>query len=112
MAVPSDSRSEPEILSGRRAAVFSHSIGKTHSNYTVTWCCWSKGRKGRLKVPEQVRTAYRGELSLDPETSAVLRVTRRAEPPGSFPNHRTDTMVEYQPVEVGEISFLYPGANR
>lgn len=94
-----------EMLNGRRAAVFSYLVEKARSHYTVVWCCW---RQGRTYVPRQVKAGYRGEIFVDSATGETLRVTRKALVPLLFPTYRADTMVEYQPVEIGGKSYLCP----
>lgn len=94
-----------ETADGRLSAVFAYSIDRAHSNYTVTWCCKVEGR---VRVPDQIKTAYEGQISVDPDTGAIVRVTRNAVTPHFFPNHRTDTVVEYGRVEVDGHSYLCP----
>jgi VWFA-related protein len=53
--------------------------------------------------------ACQGELSIDPDSGAVLRVTAQAvHLPRSFPIRQSQTMVEYLSVTLGGNAFLYP----
>ena len=94
-----------ELLNGKRAALFHYSVDAAHSRYTLTWCCQGHGED---RKPRQVKTAYSGEIAVDPGTGAILRIVRKAAPPRGFPAHRTDTMVEYGPVEIGGRTYTCP----
>jgi VWFA-related protein len=56
-----------------------------------------------------INPSYQGRLFADPDSGAVLRMTRQADDqPPSFPTRRSDTFVAYGPVKVGESTFLLP----
>jgi len=42
-----------ETMDGKRMAVFTYSIDRAHSNYSLTWCCtaWLKRDRGRRWPP-------------------------------------------------------------
>ncbi len=94
-----------EILQGKQVAVFSYSVDSAHSRYTIVWCC---STAGQFKVPQEVKTAYAGELYVDPESGEIVRITRKAQPPPSFPTVQTDTAVDYRKVRIGDESYLAP----
>ncbi len=94
-----------EVLNGKRVAVFSYVVDSVHSRYTIVWCCRTYGR---FRVPREARTAYEGELFVDADSGAILRITRKAKPPADFPTMRTDTAVEYGFVDIGGKSHLCP----
>ncbi len=92
-----------ERLNGVRAAVFSYSVDAAHSRYSLAWCCHGSDVK-----PRQVKTAYAGEIFVEPGSGAVVRIVRKAAPPRGFPTHRTDTLVEYRPFSIAGRTYLCP----
>ena len=95
-----------QTLSGTRVAVIGYSVPESASRFTVYWCCkleWN-GYRQMSQNP-----ACQGELSIDPDSGAVLRVTAQAvHLPRSFPIRQSQTIVEYLPVTLGGNAFLYP----
>jgi hypothetical protein len=90
-----------ELVEGKRVAVFNYSIEKAHASYTVSYCC----QPGMTKI----ETASKGQLSVDPASGAVLRMTEQAvDIPTLFPVHNAGIMVEYRAVEIGGKSYLLP----
>jgi hypothetical protein len=93
-----------------KVAVYGYQVSGENPRYTVTDCCLRGG--GLFRTP----SAYHGEISIDPETGAIVRLTMEAEPGWIIePNPRpvepvkeTDMMVEYGPVEIGGRSFICP----
>ncbi|WP_180542167.1 VWA domain-containing protein, partial [Nevskia soli] len=86
-----------ETVQGAKAAVFAYSVPALHSRFTVM--------SGELHI----NPSYQGRLFADPDSGAVLRMTRQADDqPPSFPTRRSDTFVAYGPVKVGESTFLLP----
>jgi hypothetical protein len=90
---------------GGPRAVFSYSVAKEKSHYEAKFCCiWMSG--GR-KVFQ--RTAgYHGEITIDPETGTILRLTMQADLKPPYPMARADVMVEYGPVEIGGKVYTCP----
>jgi hypothetical protein len=81
-------------------AVFHYSVPRQRSHY-------------RLQLPEfwkdiQTPSAYHGELTIDPASGAILRVTIEAELTADDPVTRAALMVEYGPVEIGGKTFICP----
>ena len=96
-----------EIVSGQNVAVFHYSMGKAHSNYKVTY--WRPASMSPAPIPITITTASAGELSIEPTSGAVLRVTEQAvDIPGAFPVRKAGLVVEYGAVLVGGESFLCP----
>ena len=91
-------------------AVFSYSVRGENPRYGVVYCCLVGGQ-AFTTLPE-----HHGELAIDPDTGAVLRITVESEPgwiretdlsplrPVVFSN----MMVEYGPVDIGGRSFIWP----
>ncbi len=103
-----------EIMDGKRVAVVGYSARRAGSLFAVSWCCKAQWRVSPLGYatsyqPLSEKTAYQGELSIDPVSGAVLRVTQQAVGlPRRFPVKQMRVAVEYLPVTLGGISFLCP----
>lgn len=91
-------------------AVFGYSVGAEHSRYGVVYCCLADGSR------IETHPARHGELAIDPDTGAILRITVESAPgwiaetdlspvqPVMFSN----MMVEYGPVDIGGHTFICP----
>jgi hypothetical protein len=56
-----------------------------------------------------MKSAFQGEMSIEPASGAILRITRQAvDLPTEFPVRQMRTAVEYMPVALGGISILLP----
>jgi VWFA-related protein len=93
-----------------RVAVFRYIVRVENPHYDVTYCCLVGGRTF-LTSPR-----YLGELAIDPETGAILRLTMQAElgsirEPNLNPVRPADgagIMVEYAPVAIGGREYVCP----
>ncbi len=111
------------------AAIYTYSVPKTASHFDVTYCCLredapSQRRElrysGRQQQPVGVATApanakvfrstpgYHGEIAVDPNTGAILRVTLEAELKNDDPITRAATVVDYGPVLIGDRKYIFP----
>jgi hypothetical protein len=91
-------------------AVFRYSVTSEHPRYEIIHCC--------LRTGDTLRThpSYHGELAIDPQTGAILRLTIQSEPgwivePNLTPVEvvrATGTMVEYGPVRIAGRTFICP----
>ncbi len=86
-------------------AVFRYSIPKEKSHYQVEFCCV---RGGNARGLFQEFSGYHGYLAVDPTTGAILRLTIEADLRPSDPILRSDTAVEYGPVEISGNSYICP----
>jgi hypothetical protein len=89
----------------RRAAVFGYRVAQENSNYVVRDATAPGG-------PTSAISAYHGEVSVDPETRAVLRVTLSAEPPANFPITESTCWTEYEYRDVVGKRYLVPADSR
>ncbi len=112
-------------------AVYKYEVPRAASHYTVRYCCQLDehvvgrtqfGYGSQTRSPQQVASiprandahtyievpAYKGELSIDPSTGAVIRITLEADLKSGGPLMRATTMVEYGPVRIGDRSFICP----
>jgi VWFA-related protein len=93
-----------------RVAVFRYIVRVAEPHYDVMYCCLAGGRTF-LTSPR-----YLGELAIDPETGAILRLTMQAElgairEPNLNPVRPADgagIMVEYAPVSIGGKEYICP----
>ena len=93
-----------------KVAVFHYRVAGKSRTYSVMHCCLL-GRRAFRTTPE-----YHGELKIDPETGAILRLTMESEPgwivepdlQPVLPVKATGMMVEYGPVAIGTRSYICP----
>lgn len=100
----------------------------------ITWSRWEKGADGplavfRYRVPHETplfsaefccmaidgvnaqfkkHAPFHGEITLDPASGAIMRVTIQADLEWRMPLHRSDVVVEYAPVVRGARTFICP----
>jgi hypothetical protein len=100
-------------------AVFRYQVPQDKSHYEVKWCCMY-GSKNADEI--QRISGYHGEMAVDPENGAILRLSVIADPEiktlsrlneisdlkEEVPISVANMMVEYAPVEVGGKSFICP----
>ena len=109
-------------------------VGATSAGSDLTWSRWEQGPNGpravfRYRVPHetplflvgfsylanddrlvpfQQKAPFHGEFAVDPASGAVLRLTVQADLKPALPLARSDVMVEYGPVVIGETSYICP----
>ncbi len=86
-------------------AVFRYEVPKADSNYEITY--FRVGDKGK-SVEVRQRTGYHGEVAIEPESGAILRMTIVADLDAGLPIDRTDVMVEYGPVQMDGKTYDLP----
>jgi hypothetical protein len=81
-------------------AVFSYAVPEEKSHYGV----------GIADAPglSQPSVAYHGEIAIDPADGTIWRLTAVAELKWNSRITKADVMVEYGPVEIGEVRYLCP----
>src|SRR6266567_1982719 len=95
-------------------AVFSYQVPAKKSHYRVQFCCVTDDTivaAGTQPMNSRVfheLAAYHGEISVDPVTGAIHRVTVEAELAPGEPLTKASIMVEYGAVEIGGKSFICP----
>jgi len=87
-------------------AVFRYVVKEDRSNYTVRYCCF-RSDLGEMREFEAV-PAYHGEIAIDPESGAVLRLVLKTDLQPALPMERVDVLVEYGPVEIGGKTYICP----
>jgi VWFA-related protein len=109
-------------------------VGATSAGSDLTWSRWEQGPNGpravfRYRVPHetplflvgfsylanddrlvpfQQKAPFHGEFAVEPTSGAVLRLTVQADLKPALPLARSDVMVEYGPVVIGETSYICP----
>lgn len=91
-------------VDGRRA-VFRFTVPPQKSHYTVTTCCLPDG-DGTIAFYKLV--GYHGEITIDPATGTIFRLTLEANLKTAVPLVRSDVMVEYGPVMIGQKMYICP----
>jgi len=86
-------------------AVFRYAVAQDLSHYDVKYCCFPSENSWHLY---ESLTSYQGEIAVDPETGAILRLTIQTDIPEGHPIYRADALVEYGPVEIGGQQYLCP----
>ena len=95
-----------ETVDGKRAAVVAYSVPREHSLFTVSWCCTGPAQS---RKPLRMKSAFRGEMSIDPAFGAIVRITQQAvDLPEGFPVRHAWNVVEYRPVTLAGASYLLP----
>ena len=116
-----------EQIAGNPVAVFQYAVPRSASSYEVVGYqqraaeyASLTGRQGVAGIGPQLsshssditpiitRPGYHGSLSLDPTTGTILRITIEADPKGGAPFQRASILVEYGPVQIGDIRLTCP----
>jgi hypothetical protein len=89
-----------------RVAVFRYTVPKERATFRMKWCCAWKG-PGNFEEVSAV-PGYYGELSVDPQSGAVTRMTLVANPDPSQPIASAALFVEYGPVDIAGKTYVVP----
>lgn len=93
-------------------AVFQYRVPAEASHYKVEYCCSQVPNASRVIAPETLdysgTPAYHGDLYVDPASGAILRVTLVSEFAETDPIVRSNVLVQYGPVQIGEKSCMCP----
>jgi len=87
--------------------VFHYSVPKEKSHYDVRFCCVAESYGFDISVLTQ-RVGYRGEITVDPDSGTILRLTVLADIDRGNPIGQADIAVEYGPVEIGGRTYYCP----
>jgi VWFA-related protein len=90
---------------GARRAVFRYQVPAPKSRYEAGGCCLPDGN-GTIGFAR--RTGYQGEVAVDPESGALLRLVVEADLQGFVPLDRSEIMIAYGPVEIGGKTYICP----
>lgn len=86
-------------------AVFHYAVPREKSHYEVEFCCIDRG-----VGPEVYRqiSEYSGEISIDPATGSILRLTIQPRLKPSRPLQRADMIIDYGSVAIGGTQYICP----
>jgi len=96
-----------ELSAGGPEAVFDYAVPKDKSHYDVRFCCVSEAYGFEISVVTE-RVGYHGEITLDPDSGTILRLTALADIDSTNPIGRADIAVEYGPVAIGGQTYFLP----
>jgi hypothetical protein len=85
----------------RRAAVYRYRVDQAHTQFHVSYGPVHEG-------PNHILAPYYGEVTVEPGTGHILRLTQHAELPARFPIHESSSFVEYDFATVGGTRYLLP----
>lgn len=90
-------------------AIFRYAVLEEKSHYEVAYCCLQEG--DGTTVFRRL-SGYHGEIRIDPDSGAILRLTVEADleatAPPRLPIVRSDILVEYAPQEIGGTTYICP----
>ena len=91
-------------------AVFSYAVPRAKSHYEVVYCCVAE-QAGLVAADVHMfrqLEGYHGEISVDPATGGIRRLTVEADLKDDCPIVKASIMVEYGPVEIGGRMYTCP----
>ena len=88
-------------------AVFSYTVPSQKSHYSVHFCCVIE-TSGLGQPPFDALAGYHGEMAINPENGAILRLTVEADFQANGPLGRAAIMVEYGDIDIGGKTFTCP----
>jgi VWFA-related protein len=106
LAVPGDlTWSRWEKAAGGPRAVFRYRIPAARSLFQTWGCCLpdGDGTGGFQRL-----AGYHGEIAIDPQSGAILRLQAEADLKGFVPAARSGIVVSYGPVEIGGKTYICP----
>lgn len=91
-------------------AVFTYSVARETSHYEVNYCCVANesATEAAQTRPFRQLVGYHGELSVDPSSGTILRLTVEADLKSTAPVSKAAILVVYGPVEIGGKSYACP----
>ncbi len=87
--------------------VFNYIVPKDKSHYDVRFCCVAENSGFDISVVTE-RVGYHGQITVDPESGTILRLTALADIGSENPIGRADIAVEYGPVEIAGKTYFCP----
>jgi len=96
-----------ELAGSGPEAVFKYTVPKEKSHYDVRFCCVAESYGFEVSQLTQ-RVGYHGEITVDPDTGTILRLTVLADVPAGDPIGKADIAVEYGPTQIGGRTYFCP----
>ncbi len=88
-------------------AVFRYRVTPEKSHYQIRYCC-TITKFGFETKEFQVMTGYHGEIAVNPQTGAIVRLQLQADLKPTDATTRADLAVEYAPVDLGGQTYVCP----
>lgn len=86
-------------------AVFRYRVPQETQLFTAEFCCLANDFDA---IPFKKSAPFHGEISVDPSTGAIMRLTIQADLEWRQPLEQSNVMVEYRPVRKGARTFICP----
>lgn len=86
-------------------AVFRYRVPEATSLFIAEFCCLAYDFDA---VPFKQPAPFHGEITVDPASGAIMRLTIQADLAWRLPLERSDVMVEYAPIMRGSRTFICP----
>jgi len=86
-------------------AVFRYVVPKEKSHYELTYCCLTEGDGTTIF---KLKPGYHGELMIDTDSGAILRLTVEADLEPMMPLMLSNIMVQYGPETIGGNTYICP----
>lgn len=96
-----------ELAASGPEAVFHYAVPKDKSHYDVRFCCVAQDYGFDVSVVTE-RVGYHGEITVDPDSGTILRLTALADIAAENPIGQADIAVEYGPVEIAGKTYFCP----
>ena len=94
-----------EKVAGGLRAVFEYSVPQAQSHFGLDYCCLTDGDGTRVF---KFKPGYHGELTIDADSGAILRLTVVADLEPRSPLQVSDIMVQYGPETIGGSTYICP----
>ncbi len=96
-----------ELSAAGPQAVFHYVVPVERSHYEVRFCCVTQHYGLETNYLIQ-RVGYHGEITVDPDSGTILRLTAIADPAAGSTIAEASLLVEYGPVDVGGKIYFCP----
>jgi VWFA-related protein len=96
-----------ELSAAGPQAVFRYAVPVERSHYDVRLCCVPHNYGMEMNVVTE-RVGYRGEITIDPDSGTILRITVVADLPATSPISMASIAVEYGSEEIGGKTYVCP----
>lgn len=93
-------------LEADQIAVLRYEVPREKSHYEVKFCCIAEGKNANDAF--QKYPGYHGEIAISPSNGAILRLSVMADLAKADPVVKSDILVEYGQVSIGEREFICP----
>lgn len=119
-----------QMVGGKQVAVFTFQVEKKKSHYEVNYCCFPKtdtasgvATQGTFApVPGEIQSVtsyrpfrkgvgYHGEIFIDPESGAILRIILQAELKPADYVHQESVRIDYGAATVNGTEYMLPLAS-